>query len=295
MISIGLSIALWSVLIPLVVGAAMTFAPAVVTPIVTWFLQLPLVGTTIGMVHGTLATLSGVIGAALTPYITAITGLAVGLQIPAEAVALGGTLALLVVPSATFLSFVASTLSDYWALAGKHGPIGVFRKYYFPVPNEGYQPLREENEERLKSPDDVPDNPNKKDVGVPLENLGQVKPPVHGSGAKPVAQEGIIVFSGRDDDEDDKYESTLIDPEALNALESDLREDISPRSKKLAAEQATGLTDASKAESTTHAAGRGASAEPSQQPRNPQVGRGLAAAPPSANSSFGKGGVNSKF
>ncbi|MBX9586676.1 MAG: hypothetical protein K2X50_05400 [Gammaproteobacteria bacterium] len=281
-LSIGLTIALWSLGIPLVVGGAMTFAPAFFTPIVTWFLQLPLIGTTIGMIHGSLIPLSSVIGAAFTPYITAITGLAVGLQIPAEAIALGATLAVLVAPSASFLSFVAGKLSDYWALAGKYGMIGVFRQYYFPP--EGYKPLIE---------DDKPDG----DTEYPMLNLygtekdgaiaknpttglyapspgkgkdrsGQQKQGSHSANA---GSGTLEIFPGADDDRQ-AFESRTITDAELQEVTEGLQLDISPRSQKAAAlaqQRKSSLDGADDATITAANAGRGASVEQSERATSP--------------------------
>lgn len=269
-ISIGLTIALWSILIPLIVGAAMTFAPAVVTPVVTWFLQLPLVGTSIGMLNGALATVSSVIGAAFTPYITAITGLAVGLQIPAEAVALGATLAVIVAPTASFLSFVADRFSNYWARAGKYGPYS----YFFPP--KGYMPLKivspKDDQGPGAGPTQSPRPGQQQQSGVPLHTVGSSSPKT-GSTSTPGTH--TPPKSNRDhdehvvgDDRDVEDFSKTLDADELNALANDLqKDDLTPRSqaRALAAQQSSDLQAAGGADAIATTAGE----LPTQRPVKP--------------------------
>ncbi len=314
-LSIGMTIAFWSVGIPLVVGAGMTFAPAVITPIVTWFLQLPLVGTTIGMVHGALVPLSSVIGAAFTPYITAITGLAVGLQIPAEAIALGATLALIVAPSASFLSFAADKLSDYWALAGKYGLIGVFTKYYFPhyFSKNDYSRLNDEDDK----PGDGPDKGHGKGTGkdgapqadgdVPLNLLGANRASATQQGGLPSTKRGsgtLEIFDGGEgdhrpnDEEEDDGVSRTVDAAQLAELTEGLKQELSPRSQTAAAldkKRRGSLGDADDATITAGNAGREATMEPKRIPNPSRLKTGGRGQVPASDVNDNRKGVDNKF
>ncbi len=302
LISIGLTIALWSLLIPLVVGAAMTFAPAVVTPVVTWFLQLPLVGTTVGMLHGALVTVSGVIGAAFTPYITAITGLAVGLQIPAEAVALGATLAVIVAPLGSFLSFVADRFSNYWALAGKYGPLGVFTKHYFKGYFDGYSSLPDDDKDNKKPGPGPGSNPshdkgNGSGTDVPMQEVPppsskQTQPPKAGGQGAGVGSEGkkkaAATKGGVNGEDDETFGSETIPEANLNALAEDLKkDDLTPRSAARAAnekkdEGLTGTDNAVRGASSTGRTAVRALEGKDEQKRIPNPSRGAGRGAPSS-------------
>jgi hypothetical protein len=151
-LSIAVTAAIWAITLPLLIGAVMSFVPAI-TPLVTWMLQLPLVGTSLGMVHGALATISSVIGAAFAPAITFLASFIVGLQVPAQAIALGATLAVIAAPSVAILSKVADVLSNLWVSWMITGPFPSLFKA-----KEGYQKLAGDGDQ-LRPRNDADDVP----------------------------------------------------------------------------------------------------------------------------------------
>jgi hypothetical protein len=110
--SVALSVALWTILLPMIVGLTLTAMPQLV-PFLTQLTQFPLLATSLSMIKGTLVTLSRTTVTAVGPGITALYAY-FGVQVSVIALAVGSTLGVIVIPILTIVSRIADELSNGW-------------------------------------------------------------------------------------------------------------------------------------------------------------------------------------
>lgn len=224
-LSVGLTVALWAIALPLFIGAIASFIPATL-PLVNWFASLPLVATPLGVINGVFATIGSVLGAAFAPAVNALAGLVVGLQVPAEALALGVSLAVFAAPLGTILSRVADHCSDAWAQW---------------KPGQGVLPLLN----RL-----VPIVPGK---SVAPDSMDQALLPAHEEQLDGSPTYSPTNFSGKTTTgktTKGTYESAPIDEHELDDLQKDLNAQLTPRTaaRQLAEQQQQAGASAQKAD-----------------------------------------------
>lgn len=142
LVSLTLSAVLWTITLPLALGALVTAIPSILTAI-TWLSQIPFVAASLtwasqlSVVTGSTALLNSLfstigiaLAAAFGPAATALASL-ISVQIPAVVMVVGTTLGLLVTPVAAMLSLGADKLSDLWATWIEEGPIAYLRSLIF--------------------------------------------------------------------------------------------------------------------------------------------------------------------
>lgn len=136
--SMSLSVSLWAVAFPLVVGAAVANFP-VLLQAATWVSQLPVLSTIIAAWKVSLAsyaTPNTLLAKAFIPLVTALSSF-IGLQLSASFIVLGASFAYVVAFIGPIWSDLAETLSNKWALLGwknyqSRGPLTWLASKLFP-------------------------------------------------------------------------------------------------------------------------------------------------------------------
>ena len=133
-LSLALSAVLWTITLPLALGALTTVFPAILTAInwvaqlpfvassLAWFSQLPVITASTALLNSFFATVGGALTFAFGPAVTALAGI-ISVQVSPVVMAVGTTLGLIVAPIAAVLSRVADELSNRWAKWVEQAPL----------------------------------------------------------------------------------------------------------------------------------------------------------------------------
>lgn len=111
--SIALTMVLWGIALPLIMGVAVAVAPGVV-PLVAWLSALPWVASSLAFAAGSL-TVIGTLAVSFAPLVAGLAA-SMGLQISAATLATGITFGLMLPAIVVVSSYVADRFSNAWAL-----------------------------------------------------------------------------------------------------------------------------------------------------------------------------------